>query len=241
MLLEPSSEPTAGAKAPLLPSPVLLPSPLALEEPTSKTELQGDMVTMASDHRWEVVLKMLKKGADPNQTDKLGQTTLFHAAKYGRLSLVHQLVVHRADPNQRSGTTKQSALHCAVMFGTSRIVQALLEAGSKPDMGNLAGDTPIQLARQLGQETMLRLLLESARQGPAGASTQAVVAEARAAEVGDAEASERACGTDLGEAEAAEPEEPVSMGVHVAKASEGACYIPPAQRAEVQGAFLTGP
>lgn len=119
------------------------------------------LAQMAEDHRWDVVNRMLNNGTDPNGVDELGHTALLYATKFGRLSVMKKLLQHGADPNKSSGITRQTPLHWAVNFSTAGTVEALLAAGALPSLRNTAGETPLMLAKQLGSDTVARMLVQA--------------------------------------------------------------------------------
>jgi uncharacterized protein len=97
--------------------------------------------------------------------DKLGETPLFHAAKYGELNTLSMLLKRGANPNARcegGGTALAMAAH----FGYSAVVRALVASGANIDAADDLGVTALHFAAASGDVPTVRALLEL------GANTQ---------------------------------------------------------------------
>lgn len=110
----------------------------------------------------------LALGADINARDEHGQTALMNAARDGQASVVRFLAERGADLNHhaRYGLT---ALMLAVVRGHAEVVRVLVEAGADlTPVGTGApgfyGKTAAALARDRGDETVLKLLTGNERQ-----------------------------------------------------------------------------
>jgi len=115
------------------------------------------------------IVKLLKAGADIQETDKNGVTPLHHAVRFRSPSAVETLLEHGAAVNhtcQRSGST---ALHRAVTSSgapstagktakVKQIIQILMRHGADPSIKNKSGKTPMDYTRD---EDLLRLLKAS--------------------------------------------------------------------------------
>jgi tetratricopeptide (TPR) repeat protein len=86
---------------------------------------------------------LLSKQLDPNQTNVFGKTPLMYAAQHNALEAVRILLEHGADPNAATifpddtctytlWRANVTALHYAVRYGSTEIVQALLDGGALP-------------------------------------------------------------------------------------------------------------
>jgi ankyrin repeat protein len=99
-----------------------------------------------------VVLSLLARGADPNQSLPNGVTPLMVAAALGQSKGAQALLAHGADARALDADGG-SALHAAAQYGfgardKSRVValwDALLAAGGDPNAANSAGHTALLL------------------------------------------------------------------------------------------------
>lgn len=114
----------------------------------------------------EMIELFIKYGA---QVDRSG--ALIVAAQYGNLETVRCLIAHGANVNLIQWTDTmifkrpnqaESALHKAVKGGHEAVVSLLLEKGANANLKNADGKTCLDLARELGQHSILRLLQEHA-------------------------------------------------------------------------------
>ena len=102
---------------------------------------------------------------------------LTKAASYGDVELVHLLVEKAVDVNHRVADTGQTVLMLAAAYGVyvqcgndplvtsypgnSRLVKRLLESGARVNEQDVAGNTALILAAQLGRSESVKLLLEA--------------------------------------------------------------------------------
>lgn len=98
---------------------------------------------------------LVERGAKVNARDYNYSSPLLFAARFGQLRMVKLFLKHGADANM-TDFNNWSALHWAVViFGKSyvqnQIVLELLKNGASPDMMNAKGDTPLGLAKSIGQ------------------------------------------------------------------------------------------
>eukprot|EP00803_Ostreobium_quekettii_P004608 evm.model.scf_735EXC.5 EVM.evm.TU.scf_735EXC.5 scf_735EXC:40634-45634(+) len=111
----------------------------------------------------EVVVELLKAGAQPNTEDHEGVTALSlaaHTTNEHSLAIVELLLDAGADPNLPDfhGTVP---LHLAAFVGSLEIVEALVAAGAEVDPEADAGLTPLILASQRGHADIVKFLLAS--------------------------------------------------------------------------------
>jgi len=79
-----------------------------------------------------VVIMLLQRGADVNNVNRLGETSLFIASRYGHVPVVELLLQHGANVNQ--GTNYgggQNPIFAAVETGNKEIVKILLANGAE--------------------------------------------------------------------------------------------------------------
>ncbi len=74
--------------------------------------------------------------------DVYGRTELHYAANEGNLEEVRRQIALGSDPNAQDDDG-WCALHFAAQFNSAPITEALLQAGAKPDLKDLFGNTPL--------------------------------------------------------------------------------------------------
>ena len=94
--------------------------------PFSKARLEGaPPLSIAVRLGWQRLVKaLLKCGVDANATDSAGQTALHHAAQFGRIAFVLELIRYGALPEKRA-MNGQSAYGLALIQGDSTCITAL--------------------------------------------------------------------------------------------------------------------
>ena len=104
---------------------------------------------------------LLKKGADPNIKNNLGETPLHQATENSQAKLVKLLLKYKADPNsqQNDGNTP---LHQSSYKGDESIVAMLLQFKADPNIENsVFGKTPLHYAVEYGHEEIIKLLISN--------------------------------------------------------------------------------
>jgi|SRR5579862_1429239 len=142
-----------------------------------RCELEADpALAVANDHgrnlicaaamRWDVARMrlLLEFGADVNEKDGGGHNPLYRTANGGGCeeegrAAIELLIKHGADVNQVTGVGGMTPLHMSARRGTTRIAEALLDAGADIEAKDKGGETPLRRAVNCGQEQMVRLLL----------------------------------------------------------------------------------
>jgi ankyrin repeat protein len=125
-------------------------------------------LTMAAwngNHEMVNLLLNAPKRADPNKSNRQGETPLHRAAERGHTETVQVLLTHSANPNV-SNTYGETPLHRAVYFTNdkgSAVVTLLL---NKPSVVNVnaidkLGQTPLHHAVKYGREAEVALLLDA--------------------------------------------------------------------------------
>lgn len=132
------------------------------QTPASQAETpataQVDLIELLNQNKVDQALAALKSGANPNQTNRFGDTVLMWAASKGERELVRLLLEAKADIHHR-GSYGRNALHWAAHGGDSHIVKRLLEAGLDPNSNDDRLKTPLALAAQRGRLKNCALLL----------------------------------------------------------------------------------
>ena len=104
------------------------------------------------------IVKLLAKCPERvNEVDKLGQTPLMHASKFGAMKSMAALLDGGADVSAqcKEGGT---ALHWAAWFGRKKAVLLLLDHGASPEAIDKEGATPIVFARHRGHDEIVTML-----------------------------------------------------------------------------------
>ena len=106
---------------------------------------------------------LLDHDADVNASSN-GQTALHAAIRISSskksLAMVTLLLQYGADVNNSMGV-RQSALYCAAAWGSSEVVELLLNKGAKIERGDdYYSTTPLMIASEKGRVATVRLLLD---------------------------------------------------------------------------------
>lgn len=91
----------------------------------------------------DVAILLLFAGAKPDALGCTGIASLTYAVNQGDPSLVGCLIAAGADPNQGAN---QQALAEALALPNAEVLQALLDAGARPDASGLAGQNAVMAA-----------------------------------------------------------------------------------------------
>jgi len=114
----------------------------------------------------EVILLLIRAGAEVNAKDGTGDTALFMAVEGGYSESVKVLLGHGADPNIPGGNGARIApLMLAAMRNNADIVKTLLSAKADPNARDASGKTALTYAQKnapySGQESLDILLAVS--------------------------------------------------------------------------------
>jgi uncharacterized protein len=102
----------------------------------------------------ELVVRMIEKGADVNQT---GWTPLHYAATAGHVQLIKILLDKHAYIDAES-PNKTTPLMMAAHYGTSGAVKLLLEEGADPSLKNELGLSAIDFALQAKKQDSVDII-----------------------------------------------------------------------------------
>ena len=94
----------------------------------------------------ELVMTLLKKGANPNSTHStLGTTALHYMAAYRELKPLELLLENGADCNAKANTSLETPLHWAVRSRANvMMIKLLVDHGADPTLEDWYGQTPLQ-------------------------------------------------------------------------------------------------
>jgi ankyrin repeat protein len=119
--------------------------------------------------QYQVVKTLLIQGnANPNAVTSLGSTPFLLASEIGDLDVIKCFVEHGADldysPSGKEADelniTGQTALFMATLKEQNDVVQYLIEKGSKVNVKNRYGVSPLLLCAEGGNETLVKLLVQ---------------------------------------------------------------------------------
>jgi len=131
------------------------------------SELGGPLFAAARSGRVEIVRLLLAAGADPNRTNRMGNTPLWFAAQSpahapDRVAVAQLLLDASAEINRRceDGST---ALHFAAWRGPIAMVELLLAHGGNPNLTDDNGKRPVDFARNgiASEKNLIMRLLEN--------------------------------------------------------------------------------
>lgn len=108
---------------------------------------------------YKMLKSYLKKGADVNEADEVGNTPLFFAAKIGDKRIVDLLVQHGANVNN-TNEVGATPLMLAAKFGNIYTVKKLLEHGADPTIKNNSGYTAHVFAKAYENHEIAKMLEE---------------------------------------------------------------------------------
>ena len=123
-----------------------------------------DVIIYDTEQSFAIVDYLLQKGADP--TGNTGDwTPLHYAAFFGRSKIVDRLLQEEGvDINARADAFFHRApLHLAVeglgdIKQQNEVIRILLNNGAKTDLRDDKGRTPLEFARQLGRDEIIKFL-----------------------------------------------------------------------------------
>ena len=112
---------------------------------------------------WDIAVRLIELGADPNGTDYNGYSPLDHAV--GAPVQVKRLFELGADPNS-SGPSCFRPIHYACRAGDLESLRLLLAAGADPDCKTSEGKSAVQLVKESERKNaplLLELLAQAKR------------------------------------------------------------------------------
>lgn len=116
------------------------------------------IIESRSADKYNVLIKMLDMGADPNLRDYNGWTALHYSCQLGDLESVKILLQNKAEIDCFSNNNRTS-LHLAAYSNYPMIVRLLLENKSDSNYKDNTGCTPLHLASKQGNIECINILL----------------------------------------------------------------------------------
>lgn len=112
-----------------------------------------------SEGNYELFLELLPNIQDLNHQDSEGNCLLHFAVEYKNLNVVEELLKAGIDVHL-SNNHGNAALWTATFNarGEYGIVQALVDAGAEAKQQNSAGRSPLDFAKQIGDENLIGIL-----------------------------------------------------------------------------------
>jgi ankyrin repeat protein len=128
---------------------------LLLERGGDATEALVHAVWGAGDAFAELAMA---HGAVPDGAVSNGKPLLNDLIRWGQIAPMQWLLAHGASPNvlDADGWT---AVHQAASRGNERILRAVLEAGGDAKRRDRLGRTPLDIAKDMKREKLIRLLM----------------------------------------------------------------------------------
>ena len=120
---------------------------------TAAVDFGGDLNPPNHELNDQIVQVLLKRGANVNAKDYVGDTVLGPVAWYGRLDLAADFI------NRGATVAGPEALNGAVFRGNVPLARLLLAHGADINGRNALGDTPLISACRFGKTEVARLLL----------------------------------------------------------------------------------
>jgi len=116
-------------------------------------------IAIAKEHV-EIGLDLISRGIDVNNQDTNGKTALHYAAEYNSVKLAAAIIMNGGDVNIID-SYGNNALWTAT-FNTKddyRLLKLYVSSGGNPTNKNLSGRSPLDFARQVGDEVGVGILL----------------------------------------------------------------------------------
>jgi uncharacterized protein len=118
--------------------------------------------------RFDAVMRLLERGADPLVVEDGGLTCLHQLAiapmfrvlpnPQSQLMIAKELIERGVPVNAQAGVTRGTALMFAALQGNVPLVQLLLDSGVDPNLSNTKGQTPLTFAIKRGHRDVTRVL-----------------------------------------------------------------------------------
>lgn len=105
-----------------------------------------------------ICLLLIKKGAQVDALNEAGFSPLYLAVKAKQSAAVKTLATNGANVNAKYGNSRTTALHMAASTGKIDVVETLLIAGADPNVKDMDGNKPADLAKDGDYDAVKKLL-----------------------------------------------------------------------------------
>lgn len=119
--------------------------------------------TVLNNETNEILMYLLDKGANPDGTDKYGNTALIRAIGQKNYIAVKILIDKGADINKK-GSVGVTPIYCAADRGDAAMVVKLMELGADINIPSRGGFTPLLKMIAMGYNDAAKLLIQNGAQ-----------------------------------------------------------------------------
>lgn len=104
----------------------------------------------AANGSLHLVRMLLKYGANPNASNRIGETPIYFASHRGHLPIVKELMNYNADPNRKTKKMAQTPIMAAAESGHANVVRYLVSKRVRLHDRDTFGKTPLEIAKDAG-------------------------------------------------------------------------------------------
>lgn len=124
------------------------------------------LLVYVREKNYDMCVKLLENGADPNMKNSMDQTPVYFASQNCDERILKLLLDYKGNPNIRCRCGLSSVwtpLHIATYHGhrdIDNIVELLLSYNANPNMKDGFGQTPLHIASYQGYDNLIKLFLK---------------------------------------------------------------------------------
>lgn len=108
-----------------------------------------------------IIPTLLKHEANINKANSNGNTVLMIVAYHNKIETVQYLLSYPNIAVNQQNKQGETALIDAIVAENQSIIELLLDAGANPKIANNNGLTPLELAEQMGDQEIIKLLKDA--------------------------------------------------------------------------------
>jgi ankyrin repeat protein len=123
--------------------------------------LNSILLVSAENGNTEIVVEVLKGGANINVQDNRAHTALMYASINGHTETANKLIENGANVNLQGGSKWDSALMYVAKNGYNKIVESLIEAGANVNLQAIDGSSALIYASKNGYVEIVEKLLKA--------------------------------------------------------------------------------